>query len=122
MENSLRRISPRVGINKCLSYNSLDVQSNVVERYMGVALNISQNGIQLYTDKRIKTKDILLMFFDFNSKYVSAKGRVAYSIKCDCGKFKTGICLQGTCRENLQFVKNLIKSYHYRKKVPIFVS
>ncbi len=91
MENSIRRICPRVGINKCLSYNSLDVHSNVVERYMGMALNISKNGIQLYTDRRIKTENILLMYFDYNRKYVAAKGRVAYSIKSDCGKFKTGI-------------------------------
>ena len=122
MENSLRRVCPRVGIHKCLSYNSLDVHSNVVERYMGMALNISQNGLQLESDRRIKTANILLMFFDQNRNYVATKGRVAYSIKCDCGKHKTGICLQGTCEENLQFVKSLIKSYHYQKKVPIYIS
>jgi hypothetical protein len=94
----------------------------VVERYMGMALNISQNGIQLETDRRIKTKNILLMFFDYNREYMAAKGRVAYSIQSDSGKFKTGICLEGTGQENVQFIKSLIRSYHYQKKVPIYVS
>ena len=122
MENLLRRVSPRIGINKCLSYNGMDTQSNVIERYMGMALNISQHGIQLETDREIKAKNILLMFYDYQSNYIAAKGRVIYSNKDDAGKFKTGICLEGARQENLQFIKKFIKSYHYRKFIPIFVS
>ncbi|MGD2100548.1 MAG: PilZ domain-containing protein [Desulfobacterales bacterium] len=122
MENQLRRVFPRIGINKCLSYNGMDAHSNVVERYMGVALNISKQGIQLETDRKIAVEKILLMFFDSQSNYVAAKGRVVYTVKDGSEKFKTGICLEGTRRENLLFIKTLIRSYHYRKSVPIFVS
>jgi hypothetical protein len=122
MENLLRRVSPRIGISKCLSYNGMDAQSNVIERYMGMALNISQNGIQLETDRKIEAKRILLMFYDYQSKYIAAKGRVVYSNKDEFGKFKTGICFEGARQDNLKFVKKLIKSYHYRKCVTIFVS
>jgi hypothetical protein len=122
MENIVDRTYQRVSINKGLSYNGLDVHSRVVDRYMGVALNISQNGIQLETDLMITTELILLMFFDYNSQYIATKGKVVYSNKDKSGKFKTGIQLQGTKEENLQFVKKLLKTYHYLKRVPIFVS
>jgi len=116
------RTCQRVKINKSLSYNGLDVNSNVVERYMGVALNVSQNGIQLETDRMIDARYIMLMFFDYRSNYVAARGEVVYSRKNDSGKFWTGISLQGKNGDNLQFVKKLIKSYHYQKSVPIFIS
>ena len=122
MENIVDRTYQRVSINKGLSYNGLDVHSRVVDRYMGVALNISQNGIQLETDLMITTELILLMFFDYNSQYIATNGKVVYSNKDASGKFKTGIQLQGTKEENLQFVKKLLKTYHYQKRVPIFVS
>lgn len=122
MKNTLQRIFPRVGINQSVSYNGMDVHSNIIDRYMGVALNISQNGIQLETERRVEATHILLMFFDYRSNYVAAKGKVVYSRKDDSGKFKAGIHLQGSPQKNLQFVKKLIKSYHYQKKVPILIS
>jgi len=122
METIVRRTFARVEINKSLSYNGFDTNRNVIERYLGVALNVSQSGIQLETDCMITTKYILLMFFDYNSNYVAAQGEVVYSNKDESGKYKTGINLYGTRDENLQFIKTLIKSYHYQKKVPIFIS
>jgi hypothetical protein len=122
MQTIAGRTQQRVKISKCLSYNGLDVNSNVVDCYMGVALNISQNGIQLETDRMICTKYLLLMFFDYESNYMSARGKVVYSKENGSGKFWTGIQLQGANGENLQFVKTLIKSYHYQKRIPIFVS
>jgi hypothetical protein len=116
------RTCQRVSINKGVSYNGLDVNSNVVERYMGVALNVSQNGIQLETDRMIEAKYIMLMFFDYKSNYVATRGEVIYSKKNDSGNFWTGIKLQGRNGDNLQFVRTLIQSYHYQKRVPIFVS
>ena len=122
METIVRRTFARVDIHKSLSYNGFDTNRNVIERYLGVALNVSQSGIQLETDRMINTQYILLMFFDYNSSYVAAKGEVVYSNKDASGKFKTGISLHGTRDENLQFIKTLIKSYHYQKNVPIFIS
>ena len=122
MQNIVDRTYQRVKIHKGLSYNGLDINSNVIERYMGVALNICQNGIQLETDRVIYTKHILLMFFDYQSNYISTKGQVVYSNKDESGKFNTGIKFDGTKQENLQFVKKLLKSYHYQKRVSIFIS
>ena len=122
MLDSSCRTCQRVKINKGLAYNGVDVNSNVVERYMGVALNVSQNGIQIETDRMIDAKYIVLMFFDYRSDYVAARGEVVYSRQSDSGRFWTGISFQGKNGDNLQFVRKLIQSYHYQKKVPIFVS
>ena len=116
------RTHQRVRINKGLSYNGLDANSNVVERYMGVALNVSQNGIQLETDRMINAKFIMLMFFDYRSNYVANRGEVIYFRENNSGKFWTGIKLMGTNRDNLRFVKTLIKSYHYQKRVSVLIS
>jgi hypothetical protein len=89
---------------------------------MGVALNISQNGIQIETEHMIITEHILLMFYDYKSHYIATKGKVVYSKEDESGKFKTGIQLMGVNGDNHKFVKRLIQSYHYQKKVPIFVS
>ena len=122
MENIVDRSYQRVNINKGLSYNGLDPNLNVIDRYMGVGLNISQSGIQLETDREINAEHILLMFFDYQSNYIATKGQVVYSNMEKSGKFRTGIKFVGNMEENLQFVKNLLKSYHYQKRVPIMVS
>lgn len=122
MESLVRRTFPRVEINKSVSYNGLDPKRNVIERYQGVALNVSQSGIQIESDRMINTRHILLMFYDYNGNYAAAKGEVVYSNRDESGHFKTGISLHGTREENLRFIKTLIKSYHYQKKVPIFIS
>jgi hypothetical protein len=122
MELTSCRTGQRVKIEKGLSYHGLDVQSNVVDRYMGVALNVSQEGIQIETDHMIFTDHILLMFYDYQSNFIATKGRVVYSRTDESGKFKTGIQLMAVNGDNQKFVKRLIQSYHYRKKVPIFIS
>jgi hypothetical protein len=122
MENTSCRTCQRIKIEKSVSYNGLDVQSNVVDRYMGVALNISQNGLQLETDNMINTEYILLMFFDYQSNYIATRGKVVYSDPVESGKYRTGIQLTGVNGNNRKFVKRLIQSYHYQKKVPIFIS
>ena len=122
MQDTSCRTCQRVKIEKGLSYNGIDVQSNVVERYSGVALNISQNGIQFETARMITTEDILLMFYDFQSNYIATRGKVVYTKKDPTGKFKSGIQLTGVNGDNHRFVKQLIQSYHYQKKVPIFIS
>lgn len=47
MEDASCRTCQRVKIEKCLSYCSLDVQSNVIDRYMGVAGMSARTGFRL---------------------------------------------------------------------------
>ena len=122
MQNIADRTCQRVKIQKGLSFNGLDINNNIVDRCMGVALNVSQNGIQVETDSMILTEHVLLMFYDYKSNFISTKGKVIYSNEDEAGKFRTGIRLMGVNGDNHKFVKQLIQSYHYQKKVPIYVS
>ena len=46
---------------------------------------------------------------------IEIKGRVAYSRENGQNLFRTGIRLEGTHDENIQFVKNLIRVYYNRR-------
>jgi hypothetical protein len=75
---------------------------------------VSQTGIQIETFQPISSDNISLMFFDLDNKEIEIKGEVVYCAKNDCGQYNIGIHLDGTAAENLQFIKALVKSYHYK--------
>jgi hypothetical protein len=60
----------------------------------------------------------LFSFVDLEKKLVEIKGRVVYCKQKQSGKFESGVSLQGTSAENIQFIKKLVRSYHYTKKDP----
>jgi hypothetical protein len=88
---------------------------------MGIAVNVSQNGIQIETEHMIFTEHILLMFYDYKSNFIATKGKVVYSKEDESGKFKTGIQLMGVNGDNHKFVKRLIQSYHYQNRLELIV-
>jgi hypothetical protein len=51
-----------------------------------------------------------------NDDLVEIEARVAYCRKSDSGKYRMGLILQGTHDDNIRFVKELIRAFHYRKK------
>jgi hypothetical protein len=86
---------------------------------VGNALAIA---VQLETDRMIDAKYTMLMFFDYRSNYVATRGEVVCSRTDDSGKFWKGISLQERNGDNLQFVKKIIQSYHYQRRVSIIIS
>ena len=83
---------------------------------MGIILDISQSGILMETIQEVESKDLSLMVSTQTSKLIEIEGKVAYCRKAESGRFKTGIILQGTHDDNVRFVKELIRAYHYNKK------
>jgi hypothetical protein len=83
---------------------------------MGIILDISQNGLLIETVQEVESKYLSLMVSNQTGQLVEINGKVAYCRKADSGKFKTGITLEGTREENLQFVKELIRAFHYSTK------
>lgn len=83
---------------------------------MGIILDISQNGLLIETVQEVESKYLSLMVSNQTGQLVEIEGKVAYCRKTDSGKFKTGITLEGTHEENLQFVKELIRAFHYSTK------
>jgi hypothetical protein len=116
MGESERRKYSRVQIYDPISYLSKDSKGKVLGYNIAVVRNVSQTGIQIETFQPISSDNISLMFFDLNNKEIEIKGEVVYCAKNDCGQYNIGIHLDGTAAENLQFIKALVKSYHYKKE------
>ena len=119
MEKLDRRKFPRVKIFNPISYDCVDKEGILFDQNMGIALDISQNGILLETAKRIESKHIFLLFVDLDDNLLKIIGRVIFSVKKKDGKFKTGINFNNDHEENLQFAKKIIQAYHHYK--PDFV-
>ena len=111
-----RRKYSRVQIFDPISYLSKDSKGKVLGYNIAVVRNVSQTGIQIETFQAISADNISLMFFDLDSKEIEIKGEVIYCTKNDCDQYNIGIHLVGTTAENLQFIKALVKSYHYQKE------
>lgn len=111
-----RRKYSRVQIFDPISYLSKDSKGKVLGYNIAVVRNVSQTGIQIETFQPISSDNISLMFFDLDNKEIEIKGEVVYCAKNDCGQYNIGIHLDGTAAENLQFIKALVKSYHYKKE------
>jgi c-di-GMP-binding flagellar brake protein YcgR len=115
MQKVDRRKFPRIKIFNPISYDCVDKDGNPSVQNMGIALDISQNGILLETVKIIESKNIFLLFVDLENKLLKITGRVIFSVKKKDGRFKTGINFQGTYEENIQFAKKIVQSYHHQK-------
>ena len=111
-----RRKYSRVRIFDPISYLSKDSTGKVIGYNVAVVRNVSQSGIQIETFHPISSENIALMFFDLANTELEVKGEVIYCTKNDSGQYNCGIHLLGTAAENLQFIKALVKSYHYQKE------
>ena len=122
MEKIDRRKFPRIKICNPVSYDSLGPDGIALDQNMGIALDISQNGILLETVQMIQAKYIYLVFVDLENNLIRTTGRVAFSVKNKNGNFKSGINFQGEPQENMEFVKKLVRAYHHQKSEPVYVN
>ena len=122
MEKLDRRKFPRIKVCNPIAYDSLDKDGVLVEQDMGIALDISQNGILLETAQMIQQKNIYLLFVDLDDKMVRIVGRVVFSVKNKDGNFKSGINFQGNADENVAFAKKLIQAYQEYEAEPIVIN
>ena len=111
-----RRKYSRVRIYDPISYLSLDEDGEILEQNVAVVRNVSQTGIQIETFMPIRSEFISLMFFDMAQNQIEVKGEVIYSERNDSGQYSIGINFVGKSKKTLQFVKALVKSYHYQKE------
>jgi Tfp pilus assembly protein PilZ len=106
-----KRKYPRVQIHNLISYVCLDDDG----KPMGTALDISQGGLLLETTHQIEPGDVILITTDDQDRLIEINGKAAYCREIGDGKFYVGISLQGSRNENIQFVRSIIRAYHYRK-------
>ena len=116
MATDERRQYPRVPICDPISYISIDSDGNHLSQNLGTVLNASQTGIKIETYEVLESDLALLSSVDLEKKMVEITGRVVYCKEKQSGKFVSGISLQGSPADKIQFIKKLVRSYHYTKK------
>jgi len=113
-----RRKYPRVAICDPISCTTIDSEGNHLSQNLGIVQNASQNGLNIETYDALDSEFALLSFVDLNQRLVEIKGRIVYTKHKRSGKFESGIRLEGTSAEKLEFIKKLVRNYHYTKKDP----
>lgn len=82
---------------------------------MGKALNVSQNGIFLETNRIISSENISIMAVDLDNNLIEVKGKVVYSKDNGYGKFGNGVTFQDDPEKSIKFVSSLIRVFCSRK-------
>ena len=122
MEKLDRRKFPRIKVCNPVAYDCMDKNGVLVDQNMGIALDISQNGILLETAQMIQQKNIYLVFVDMQENMTRIIGRVVFSVKNKDGNFKSGINFQGDADENIAFATRLIEAYREFESEPILIN
>ena len=117
-----RRKFPRIKVCNPVAYDCMDKNGVLVDQNMGIALDISQNGILLETAQMIQQKNIYLVFVDLEENRTRIIGRVVFSVKNKDGNYKSGINFQGDSDENIAFATRLIEAYQQFESEPILIN
>jgi hypothetical protein len=110
-----RRKFPRIKICNPISYDSVNQNGIQLDQNMGIAKDISMNGVLLETAQKIQSKYIYLIFVDTENNLTRIAARVVFSVKNKEGNFKSGINFQGSQEENGRFAKKVLQAYQDQK-------
>jgi len=111
-----RRKSPRISVHVFASYECYNDDGEVFENDIGVILDVSQGGLLIETVRLIDANYVKVEFVNHLNKTLGIVVSVVHSRKLENGKAQTGLCFHGTDTEGIEFVSNLIRTYHYGKK------
>ncbi len=114
--NEKRKYS-RIPVSVPISCVSIDSEGAALNFNMGVVKNVSQNGIALETLCQVNSERLLLSFVDTDHKTLEIQGEVMHISKMGADRCKVGVLLSGTPQEKINFVKHLVRFYHYTKKI-----
>jgi hypothetical protein len=111
-----KRKHDRISISVPVSCVSIDQEGSPLNFNMGVVKDVSQSGLALEVYCELVSDLVLLSFVDVGGKTLELRGKAVYSKKTESGTIKVGVLLLGKPPENIDFVRGLVKFYHYTKK------
>ena len=117
MNPTEKRKFTRIPVSVPISCVSIDSEGTALDFNMGLVKNVSQNGIAIETLCQLKSDRLLLSFVNTDHKTLEIQGKVMRVSDMGSGRCKVGVLLLGTHQENIEFVKHLVRFYHYTKKV-----
>jgi hypothetical protein len=109
-----RRGYRRVPTNNPITYVLVDEDGIKIGQGIGKAVNVSQSGILMETDKYLKSNYILLVSTDMENKTIEIVGKVVFSKKSEEGRYWSGINFRGEHQDNVNFRRDLIRVFHQR--------
>jgi len=107
----------RIKVYVPVSYDCYDDDGEIFERKIGFALDVGLGGILIETHDIIDANYVKVVFINHDNKLLSIVGSVVHSTKIEKGKARTGLCFHGEDSESIEFITNLIRTYHQRKKI-----
>ena len=117
MNPTEKRKYARIPVSVPISCVSIDSEGAALDFNMGVVKDVSQSGLALETLCSVKSERLLLSFIDTSHKTHEIQGKVMHSCPLRSGQCKVGVMLLGTHEKNMDFIKHLVRYYHYNKKV-----
>jgi len=93
-----------------------DDGGTIIEKIIGVVLDISQNGLLIESIQEVESANLSLMASTKNNRLIEINGKVTQCRKATSGKFRTGILLQGAHEEVVRFIRELVQAHHHQKK------
>jgi hypothetical protein len=109
-----KRKYPRISTENRVAYILFNTAREKIDRGIGYALNLSQTGVLLKTEKMLGGAFIVLVALDLEGQIIKVKGKVRrYFRDSDC--FFTGVEFVGSKDEQLEAIKAFVKNY-LRKK------
>ncbi|HHP7234253.1 MAG TPA: PilZ domain-containing protein [Desulfobacterales bacterium] len=119
MEPIERRRYPRVPTNNLITYVLVDEDGANIGQGIGTAMNVSQDGMLLQTNRPIHSQYLFLVSTDPDDRLIEVVGKVVFSAQQSDDTFRTGIRFKGDHADNVNFRKDLIRVYHQRHVIGI---
>jgi hypothetical protein len=110
-----KRKHPRISISVAVSCIILDMDGAPLNNYLAIVTGVSQKGVAIEILGEIEASEVLLSFFSINNDNLEIKAK---AVHLHCFKpvmMKAGLLLVGRPQEVSDFVRQLVRFYHYTK-------
>jgi len=107
-----QRKYPRISVNVPIFYECYDEECEIFEQKIGTALDISQGGMRIESDRITDANYIKIGFVNYQNENFEITGSIIWSRKQQDQKVHTGVCFHGSQKENIKF-DELAKSHEH---------
>jgi hypothetical protein len=87
-----------------------------MDQNKGLLKDVSQGGAAIEAEANALSDRIALVLTDISNEVFGILGKVVYSKKTASGTYHLGVSFDADHKENVEFVSNAVRLYHYTKK------
>jgi hypothetical protein len=109
-----QRDNKRIEVAGVVFISGIDEKGSLVGQDIGVVKNISKSGIMMELYNEIDYETVELTGSALDGTQIEIKGKVVYLKRLNDNNICVGIQFTGSELENIRFVKEIVKNYHYK--------